>query len=260
MEYRYWDLRQLPRGAVVQINLIGNAANVFLVDSSNFQAYRSGRNYRYYGGLARQSPVQLTVPHSGHWYAVVTLGGLPGRVNATVQVLPGAMPAIKQHTPPPISSLVQPSHLTDDYEDDTIPEREFDVFISHATEDKDGLVRPLADALVSHNLNVWYDEFELKLGDSLRRKIDAGLANSRFGVVVLSHAFFAKNWPQYELDGLVSREMTGEQVILPLWHKISKSEVIAKSPSLADKVARNTSDFTVNEIAKEIAEVILGAN
>jgi hypothetical protein len=73
---------------------------------------------------------------------------------------------------------------------------------------------------------------------------------------VLSHSFFAKNWPQYELDGLVTKEMTGEQVILPLWHKITKSEVMAHSPSLADKIARNTSDFTVEEISQEIAEVI----
>jgi hypothetical protein len=103
---------------------------------------------------------------------------------------------------------------------------------------------------------VWYDEFELRIGDSLRRTIDHGLANSRFGVVVLSHAFFAKNWPQYELDGLVTREMSGQQVVLPLWHRMTKAEVMSRSPSLADKVARNTSDFTVDEIAREIADVI----
>jgi hypothetical protein len=132
----------------------------------------------------------------------------------------------------------------------------YDVFISHATEDKDDVVRPLANSLVAEGLRVWYDEFELRIGDSLRRKIDYGLGHSRFGVVVLSHAFFSKNWPQYELDGLVTREMTGEQIILPLWHRITKAEVIAYSPPLADKVARNTSDLTVEEIAREIADVI----
>ncbi len=76
---------------------------------------------------------------------------------------------------------------------------------------------------------------------------------------VISPSFFGKNWPQYELDGLVTREMTGEQVILPLWHQISKQEVIDYSPSLADKVARSTSDFTIEEIAKEITEVIIGS-
>ena len=75
-------------------------------------------------------------------------------------------------------------------------------------------------------------------------------------MVVLSHAFFAKNWSQYELDGLVTREMTGEQVILPLWHKITKAEVISYSPSLADKLARTTSDLTVEEIAEEITGLV----
>jgi hypothetical protein len=75
-------------------------------------------------------------------------------------------------------------------------------------------------------LRVWYDEFELRIGDSLRRKIDMGLAKSRFGVVVLSRAFFGKGWTNYELDGIFTRAVSGEQVILPIWHEITKKEVI----------------------------------
>ncbi|HEX8101112.1 MAG TPA: toll/interleukin-1 receptor domain-containing protein [Solirubrobacteraceae bacterium] len=136
-------------------------------------------------------------------------------------------------------------------------ERDFDVFVSHATEDKDSFVRPLAHALQERGVRVWFDEFEMRLGDSLRRKIDAGVARSRFGVVVLSPAFFAKNCPQYELDGLVSLEMHhGTKVILPLWHNVSKDEVIGHSPSLADKVALRTADSTVEEIAGQIAELV----
>lgn len=75
---------------------------------------------------------------------------------------------------------------------------EWDVFISHASEDKE-FVRPLADALIARGLRVWYDEFELKVGDHLRRSIDRGLVRSRYGIVVLSPAFFAKHWPQTEV-------------------------------------------------------------
>ena len=141
-------------------------------------------------------------------------------------------------------------------DDDPATTPEWDVFVSHATEDKDEVVRPLVAELESRGIRVWYDEFELRIGDSLRRKIDAGLARSRFGVVVLSRSFFAKNWPQYELDGLVTREMTGEQVILPLWHDITKAELIRHSPSLADKVARSTTEWTLAEISDEIASII----
>ena len=105
----------------------------------------------------------------------------------------------------------------------------YDVFISHASEDKELLVRPLAKHLTDLGHKVWFDETTLKVGDSLRQKIDEGLSNSRYGVVVLSGAFFAKNWPQYELNGLVAKEMSGGKVILPIWHKVSKDEVLGYS-------------------------------
>lgn len=149
------------------------------------------------------------------------------------------------------------ANLAEDPRHGDLDSREFDVFISHATEDKDALVRPLANALIARGLTVWYDEFELRVGDSLRRKIDTGIARSRFGLVVLSHAFFAKSWPQYELDGLVTLSVSGKQVLLPLWHEISKDEVVRQSPSLADKVAIRTSDYSIEEIAEEVASVIL---
>lgn len=135
-------------------------------------------------------------------------------------------------------------------------EKEYDVFISHASEDKDEVARPLAEALRGNGLSVWYDEFELKIGDSLRRKIDKGIANSNFGVIVISRAFIGKGWTNYELDGLITRAVNGEQTMLPVWHNVTKREVINYSPSLADKLARSTTDFTVEEIADEIADLI----
>jgi hypothetical protein len=137
-------------------------------------------------------------------------------------------------------------------------EKEYDVFISHASEDKEAIVRPLAHALRDEGLTVWYDEFELRVGASLRRSIDAGLANSRFGVVVLSESFFQKGWANYELDGLVTRDVAsgGAQIILPIWHRVTKDEVVGYSPSLADKVALHSSEQTVQEMAREIAAVV----
>ncbi len=136
------------------------------------------------------------------------------------------------------------------------PDTSYDVFICHAGEDKEAVVRPLAQALRERKLRVWYDEFELRIGDSLRRRIDDGLSSCRFGVVVLSPSFFDKEWPQRELDGLVSRE-TAEtsQIVLPIWHNISRADVVRRSPTLADKFARNTSEVSVEDIAAEIAYV-----
>src|SRR5450432_638909 len=102
----------------------------------------------------------------------------------------------------------------------TQPNDGWDVFISHASEDKDAVAKPLAAALKAAGLRVWYDEFSLKLGDSLRISIDRGLSGSRYGIVILSRTFFDKHWPAQELNGLATREINGEKVILPIWHKV----------------------------------------
>lgn len=258
MNFNYWDLGQQPAGAIVQVSLSGNAANVRLFDTSNYNAFKAGHRATGYGGYATRSPVRFQVPRSGRWYVVMDYGGLPGRGRAGVQVLPGRLPVPRERTMPSLDRLTD-SVVAINHAEDGLILKEWDVFISHAREDKDEIARPLAQELQRLGLRVWMDEFELRIGDSLRRKIDQGIARSAFGVVVLSTAFFAKNWTQYELDGLVTRSVDGSQVLLPLWHKLTKAEVMAHSPSLADKLARNTTDSTLDEIAAEIADVVKAA-
>jgi signal transduction histidine kinase len=132
---------------------------------------------------------------------------------------------------------------------------QWDLFISHASEDKDSFVRPLAIELQQRNLRVWYDEFSLKLGDSLNRSINSGLAESQFGIVVLSNHFFAKEWPRRELDGLVAREISEGKVILPLWHGVTEADVRKHSPILADRVAVNTSKG-ISDCVIKILEIV----
>lgn len=112
--------------------------------------------------------------------------------------------------------------------------KKYDVFISHASEDKDAIVRPLATELERLSVRVWYDEFSLKLGDSLSASIDKGLKESRFGLLVLSKSFLVKNWPEYEYRSLLTRQIDGEKVILPLWYGVTKEDVKGYSLFLAD--------------------------
>ena len=130
-------------------------------------------------------------------------------------------------------------------------ETKWDCFISHASEDKESFVKELADALTTEGLSVWYDEFSLSIGKSLRRSIDEGLLHSRFGIVVLSPSFFQKEWPQKELDGLVALELDGRRVVLPLWHEVTVEEVRRYSPVLADRVAVSTSEG-MSEVVKRL--------
>ena len=134
--------------------------------------------------------------------------------------------------------------------------RTWDVFISHASEDKASVAEPLAAALQAVGVTVWLDAVELMIGDSLRRKIDQGIRSSRFSTVIVSDTFFAKGWTQYELDGIVSMTVAGKQALLPIWHNVTSEQVLAHSPSLADKVARSTATHTIEEIAREIAAVV----
>lgn len=260
MNFTHYRLGHVDGGSVVEMTLSGNAANVRLMNDANFSSYKMGRKHHYYGGLAKRSPIRLKVPNSGTWHVVVDMQGLRGTTRSNVRVIPvevlKPLPEIKQSSLRDMPTLIRNAEQDLVQTTDAPDGQAFDVFISHASEDKEEVVRPLATAIRAAGLSVWYDEFELRIGDSLRRKIDRGLAGSRFGVVILSRAFFGRGWPEYELDGLVTRAVSGDQILLPIWHNVSKQEVMEYSSSLADRLARSTTTHTVEEIAAEIVDVI----
>lgn len=132
-----------------------------------------------------------------------------------------------------------------------------DIFLSHASEDKDEIARPLREALEDRGLVVWFDEVKIKVGQSIRQEIEKGISGAKFGVVILSPSFFAKQWTQAELDALFTRKVdTGRSVILPIWHRVTKDEVAAHSPLLAGLLALNSATMTLAEIADAIAEAV----
>lgn len=131
-----------------------------------------------------------------------------------------------------------------------------DVFICHASEDKEEFVDQLAHELRDMGLDVWYDEFRLEIGDSIPQSIDRGLANSRYGIVVLSEHFFEKDWPQKELDALAEKEVGGEKVILPVWLEIDRDYVSEYSPRLASRYAGMATKENMKEVAEQLEAVI----
>ena len=130
----------------------------------------------------------------------------------------------------------------------------FDVFICHASEDKD-FVNKLAGSLKGKKIAVWYDSFQIGWGDDLRPAIDNGLKNSRFGIVVFSKAFLGKKkWTEYELSGLFSKEKKGRKVILPIWHNITREDIAGYSPTFADRIAKRSDN--IGSIAKELKNLL----
>lgn len=102
MQFVHHDLGNLQRGQIVELTLSGCAANVQLLDSTNFNNYRNGRRYRYTGGLAKKSPVRLQIPSSGHWHVAVDMRGLRGTVRSSARVLPSPLPTLQES---PLSSV-----------------------------------------------------------------------------------------------------------------------------------------------------------
>jgi|GEM_PF-2812426 len=137
--------------------------------------------------------------------------------------------------------------------DNETKRKKWDAFLSYASEDE-STARLLYDRLTAKGLSVWYDKSILTIGDSLLKKIDEGLASSRFGIVILSHSFFMKDWPQKELDGLVQREIDGKKVILPIWHEITREEVAKYSPILVGRFAGKTQD--IDELVKNLLQAM----
>jgi TIR domain len=117
-------------------------------------------------------------------------------------------------------------------------EQPIKLFISHASEDKEAFVKGLAAALSSNaKFDVWYDEYSLRLGDSLLQSIGKGLRSCDYGIVVLSLAFFSKQWPANELAGLFALEKKERKTVLPIWHNVTHEQVLEFNPILADRFA-----------------------
>ncbi len=206
------------------------------------------KRYRLFGDEDVVLRVRTTDPREPDWWVV---GGSSAMNLYSVKMFPQSDVAYSLHT----GLMLRMADRNYNVSTQAPPQIGYDAFISHASEDKERVAKPLSVALTKRGYKVWYDEFELRVGDSLRRSIDRGLVNSRFGIVILSPAFFSKNWPQYELNGLTAREMEGRKVILPIWHDVNRNDVLGYSPPLADTVALSTRRTSIRRIAESLGEV-----
>ena len=164
---------------------------------------------------------------------------------------------VERHMSDPEAKIIDKVLPKSNEDTRVVRNKKYDFFICHASEDKKSFVRPMAEALIAQGANVWYDEFTLKVGDSLRREIDRGLADSSFGIVVLSPNFFEKEWPKIELDGLVTLKVQEQNAVLPIWHGVSKDDVTKFSPTLADIYALNTFSRDIDEIVTKLVEALI---
>jgi hypothetical protein len=134
--------------------------------------------------------------------------------------------------------------------------KKWDVFISHASEDKDDITDKIVKLLEYFGIKIWYDKDIFSVGDSLSKSIDIGLANSRYGIIILSENFIKKGWTEYEFRALLNREVGKKKVILPIWHKIDKETIEKYSPFLLEKYALDSTKQKLEQIVIELIRVI----
>lgn len=135
---------------------------------------------------------------------------------------------------------------------------EYDVFICHSSNDKAEIVQPLADKLRELGLSVWYDDFEISIGDDIRASIESGINDSRYGVIILSEDFIEADWAGAELSSLTAREHTEdvEKILLPLRYDVEMNVVREQTPLLASRMAPSINQENISDIAHQIQELV----
>jgi hypothetical protein len=130
-------------------------------------------------------------------------------------------------------------------------ESSWDVFISHAREDRAAVASPLAEALARAGLRVWIDDHEISLGDRLTTEVNEGLARSRYGIVILSPDFLAKEWPRRELAALLAIELKHGKRVLPVLHNLDLESILRDFPLMGDRVFVSTA-AGIDAVASEV--------
>ena len=130
-------------------------------------------------------------------------------------------------------------------------------FICHDHRDKDSIAQPLALALQRRMCMVWFDEFSLRVGDSLRSQIEKGIKECSKCIIILTRNFLNnEGWGKREYDSIFTREVVEEQgIILPVWYRVSRNDVFQYSPVLADKVGVDW-QLGEDEVARKLAQAI----
>lgn len=154
----------------------------------------------------------------------------------------------------------------DSKEQETVPTHQkrhedtamYDVFVSHASADKVSYVDELKKSLDKLKVRVFYDCDTIEWGDAWKNKLLEGVEKSEFAIIVISDNFFGREWTERELGELLNRQnTTGQKVILPILHKITRKQLEEKYPAIADMQYRDSSEYTCDEIALNLAALLI---
>jgi hypothetical protein len=242
MAYKYikYDLGYVNAGEIIEISTKYNDTNAFLVDQTNFDKFNKNRSFNYFGGQMNISPLVYQIPKSSNWYVInKEYVRLRERAKIKIQLLKES----KRMSLTPLFSLI-PEIKSD---------KKHDVFISYNENDFDETIAEFIQLLEKKGLrvlNMNIDEKTSKIG------LKTMFANARLGIIIPSVKYFLKN------KNLITEELNlnldaHKNVILPLWHRTSKNEMLSFNNLLENNICRNTFSHDLEDITSEISEILL---
>lgn len=136
--------------------------------------------------------------------------------------------------------------------------KQYDVFISHASKDKNVYVDSLNAAVRKLGLNIFYDTDVLSWGDNWKQVILDGTKSSEFAIIVISNNFFDREWTERELGEFLSRQNENHQkIVLPLLYGISLNELKEHYPELGNIQCVSADEHNIEEIVILLARELI---
>ena len=238
MKYQLYNLGFVEEGEIVEVTSEHNNANIFLVDVDDYEKLKKGFDFNYTGGKMNVSPFLLQVPKSKYWYIVVNPYKNSRKTKRKVQVLH----EMRRTSLKSLSDLI--------YKDNYM-HKSCDIFVSYDKGDMDDTIQLFIDSLKEKGLNV-------SSGDigHINEKKNVRLTDTKLGIVFLSKNYMQNHKNNLEVKPIHLNQDIHENVILPIWHRTSKNEMLELKDVLENNISRNTFSYDIEDIACEIVEAI----
>ena len=131
---------------------------------------------------------------------------------------------------------------------------DYEVFISHASEDKEEIARPIFEACQKLGLKAFLDEAHIGFGQSFTAKINTALGSARTVLAIVSSNSISKDWPIIEINTALAYEASGDKRVVPV---MVGNPDLSKLPLLRTK-RWLTWDGDADHIARELRQLLSG--
>lgn len=266
MNFKAFDMGNCKGGEIIEIILKGDGVNVSIMDAPNYFEYKNGRKHKYIGGHVQSSPYKVMLPYDAHWYVAIDFGGYPGEAKCAVRKLSGKLPKL----PGEKDGIIRVSTSGGSVDEEDIKSefnldidtgyglKEFDYFITYAQEKYKEIAQPLANAMAFRGKKICLEDFAMEKEDNLVKMVQKGFLQAKRGIIIISKEFAENGWLTYELDEILNLKKNDENLVTPVWHRVTKDEIIqACGTAFLSTMEYNTMTRTVTELIADLLNLEL---